>query len=108
MQLYGVLAILFMTLSTAYGLRCYTCTATTPKSCTLDYNCPAHLNRCSSLNENGLITKGCQNSNACVKPLTCCEGDLCNSATPADSSFIPTGPSVILLLVSSAIIPLFI
>ncbi|GLD56133.1 CD59 glycoprotein-like protein, partial [Lates japonicus] len=52
MQLYGVLAILFMTLSTACGLRCYTCTAATPKSCTLLYTCPAHLNRCSSLNEN--------------------------------------------------------
>ena len=49
----------------------------------------------------GLITKGCLNSDACVSPMSCCEGDLCNNA-------IPTGPSVILLLVSSAIITLFL
>ena len=49
----------------------------------------------------GVITKGCQISNLCVSPMSCCEGDLCNNA-------IPTGPSVILLLVSSAIITLFL
>ncbi|GLD60168.1 ly6/PLAUR domain-containing protein 3, partial [Lates japonicus] len=92
MQLYGVLAILFMTLSTACGLRCYTCTAATPKSCTLLYTCPAHLNRCSSLNENGLITKGCQNSGACFygvltilfMTLSTAYGIKCYSCGPTD------------------------
>uniref|UniRef100_A0A4W6C3H1 UPAR/Ly6 domain-containing protein n=1 Tax=Lates calcarifer TaxID=8187 RepID=A0A4W6C3H1_LATCA len=48
-----------------------------------------------------VISKGCQTSVACVGAMDCCEGDLCNSA-------IPTGSSVILLLVSSAIITLFL
>uniref|UniRef100_A0A3P9BR31 UPAR/Ly6 domain-containing protein n=1 Tax=Maylandia zebra TaxID=106582 RepID=A0A3P9BR31_9CICH len=43
------------------------------------------------------VTKGCLNSAACVWPMSCCEAELCNSA-------IPTGPSAILLLVSSAIL----
>jgi len=30
----------------------------------------------------GCITKGCQNRALCVGPMDCCEGDLCNSATP--------------------------
>uniref|UniRef100_A0A3Q0RB60 UPAR/Ly6 domain-containing protein n=1 Tax=Amphilophus citrinellus TaxID=61819 RepID=A0A3Q0RB60_AMPCI len=46
-----------------------------------------------------MVTKGCLNSLACISPITCCEGNLCNSA-------IPTGPSAILLLVSSAILKL--
>ncbi|XP_042278181.1 lymphocyte antigen 6G-like [Thunnus albacares] len=100
MQLYGAL-ILFLTLSTACGLRCYTCITTDPKSCTEVLTCPDSFNRCFSLNFNGVITKGCQISNLCVSPMSCCEGDLCNNA-------IPTGPSVILLLVSSAIITLFL
>ncbi|GAA6227450.1 prostate stem cell antigen-like [Lates japonicus] len=99
MRLYGAL-ILFMTLSTACGLRCYTCGPTDAKSCTHISDCPDIMNRCFSLNV-GLITKSCINSALCVNPMSCCEGDLCNSA-------IPTGPSVILLLVSSAIITLFL
>ncbi|XP_059193705.1 prostate stem cell antigen-like [Centropristis striata] len=102
MQLYGAL-ILFMTLSAACGLRCYTCTATDPKSCTDTKSCSVLFNRCFSLRIDGynIVTKGCQNSLACVDPIACCEGNLCNSA-------IPTGPSAILLLVSSAIFTLFL
>ncbi|KAF1389355.1 hypothetical protein PFLUV_G00072570 [Perca fluviatilis] len=102
MQLYGAL-ILFMTLSTACGLRCYTCTATDPKSCTDTKSCPVIFNRCFSLRIDGynMVTKGCQTSLACVGAMACCEGNLCNSV-------IPTGPCGILLLVSSAIITLFL
>ncbi|GAA6227447.1 lymphocyte antigen 6G-like [Lates japonicus] len=102
MHLYGAL-VLFMTLSAACGLRCYTCTATEPKSCTDTKSCAVIFNRCYSLKVEGydMITKGCQTSVACVGAVDCCQGDLCNSA-------IPTGPSVILLLVSSAIITLFL
>ncbi|XP_044231576.1 lymphocyte antigen 6G-like isoform X2 [Thunnus albacares] len=100
MQLYGAL-ILFLTLSTAHGLKCYTCEKAEPKSCTKDVVCDDKSHRCFSKNETGLITMGCHNSDACASPMSCCEGDLCNNA-------IPTGPSVILLLVSSAIITLFL
>ncbi|XP_071339364.1 lymphocyte antigen 6G-like [Trachinotus anak] len=100
MQLYGAL-ILFVMLSTACGLTCYTCATTAHESCTTVSACPVLTDRCFSVEVAGLFTKGCQNSALCVGPLNCCEGDLCNSA-------IPTGPSVILLLVSSAIITLFL
>ncbi|XP_067431790.1 lymphocyte antigen 6S-like [Thunnus thynnus] len=106
MQLYGAL-ILFLTLSTACGLKCYTCADTDPKSCTKVITCsqlkPLHLHgsECFGNPPNNLTTKSCHNSDACVSPISCCEGDLCNNA-------IPTGPSVILLLVSSAIITLFL
>ncbi|KAI3372708.1 hypothetical protein L3Q82_023171, partial [Scortum barcoo] len=33
----------------AFGLRCYTCTATDPKSCTDTKSCPVIFNRCFSL-----------------------------------------------------------
>ncbi|CAI5649856.1 unnamed protein product [Oreochromis niloticus] len=83
------------------GLRCYTCNNLDPKSCTNITACTFGLDRCYSysLRVPGLtvVTKGCLNSAACVAPRTCCEGDLCNSA-------IPTGPSAILLVVSSAIL----
>ncbi|XP_040898434.1 lymphocyte antigen 6G-like [Toxotes jaculatrix] len=102
MQLYGTV-ILFMTLSTACGLRCYTCTASDPKSCTDTKACPVIFNRCFSLRVDGynMVTKGCQSSIACGGAIACCEGDLCNNA-------ISAGPSVILLLASSAIITLFL
>ncbi|XP_030594099.1 lymphocyte antigen 6G-like isoform X1 [Archocentrus centrarchus] len=97
MQLYGAL-ILCVTLSAACGLMCYSCTAADPKSCTDTTSCAVAFNHCYSLRVDGInaVTKGCLTSLACVSPVSCCEGDLCNSA-------IPTGPSVILLLVSSAI-----
>ncbi|XP_037633073.1 lymphocyte antigen 6G-like [Sebastes umbrosus] len=102
MRFYGAL-ILLMTLSAASGLRCYTCTATDPKSCTDTKSCPVIFNRCFSLRIDGfdMVTKGCQTSLACGGAMACCEGNLCNNA-------IPTGPSVVLLLVSSAIISLFL
>uniref|UniRef100_A0A8C9ZCB5 UPAR/Ly6 domain-containing protein n=1 Tax=Sander lucioperca TaxID=283035 RepID=A0A8C9ZCB5_SANLU len=80
----------------ACGLRCYTCTATDPKSCTDTKSCPVIFNRCYTM-----VTKGCQTSLACVGAIACCEGNLCNSV-------MPTGPCAILLLVSSAIITLFL
>ncbi|XP_074525518.1 lymphocyte antigen 6G-like [Halichoeres trimaculatus] len=102
MKAYGAL-ILFVTLSAAYGLRCYTCTAADPKSCTGTSTCAAIFDRCYTLEVNALtvVTKGCQNSAACIGAFSCCEGDLCNSA-------VPTGPGVLLLLVSSAIVALFL
>uniref|UniRef100_A0A3Q0REF7 UPAR/Ly6 domain-containing protein n=1 Tax=Amphilophus citrinellus TaxID=61819 RepID=A0A3Q0REF7_AMPCI len=93
MQLYGAL-ILCVTLSAACALKCYTCTAADPKSCTDTTTCPVIFNRCFDL-----VTKGCQTSVLCVGAVSCCEGDLCNGT-------IPTGPSAILLLVSSAILKL--
>ncbi|XP_018552741.2 uncharacterized protein LOC108897514 isoform X1 [Lates calcarifer] len=100
MRLYGAL-ILFMTLSTVCGLRCYTCDPTNTKSCTDISDCPPLMDHCFSANMNGIIRKGCMNSALCVNPMSCCDEDLCNSASP-------TGTSVILLLVSSAIITLFL
>ena len=49
----------------------------------------------------GLVTKHCINSAACVGLIKCCEGDLCNGA-------IPTGSSILLLLVSAAITSVFL
>ncbi|MEQ2238867.1 hypothetical protein ILYODFUR_037688 [Ilyodon furcidens] len=102
MQLYGAL-VLFLTFSAACGLRCYSCTTADPKYCTNTEACPVFFNRCSSLKIEGMniVTKGCLASQACIAPITCCEGNLCNGA-------VPTGPGVIVLLLSSALITLFI
>uniref|UniRef100_A0A3Q3NJC4 UPAR/Ly6 domain-containing protein n=1 Tax=Labrus bergylta TaxID=56723 RepID=A0A3Q3NJC4_9LABR len=101
MKLYGAL-ILFVTLSTACGLRCYTCITVDPRSCTDTKSCGPGFDRCFSLKFNGVTTKDCLNSLGCaVGVMSCCEGDLCNSA-------VPTGSSVLLLLVSSALITLFL
>ncbi|XP_029916446.1 lymphocyte antigen 6H-like [Myripristis murdjan] len=102
MRLSGTLAVLLLTLSTAAGLRCYTCTAADPRSCTDSKSCPVVFNRCFSMKIDGynMVTKGCQTSMLCVGAVDCCEGDLCNSASHAGSSFI-------LLMVSSAMITLF-
>ncbi|XP_078107209.1 lymphocyte antigen 6C2-like [Sander vitreus] len=97
MQFYGAL-ILFMTLSAACGLTCYQCQG---KTCTDKVTCHPGLDRCSSIDLNGVITKSCMATIGCISPIKCCEGDLCNSA-------VPTGSSVLLLLVSSAIITLFL
>ncbi|KAK2837823.1 hypothetical protein Q5P01_015035 [Channa striata] len=100
MQLRGVLTILCTTLSVAYGLKCYTCDPINT-DCTKTMTCPTLLDSCMSLNVNGLITKTCTTGSLCVSPMKCCQTDLCNGA-------IPTGASVVLLLVSSAIITLFL
>ncbi|XP_053276239.1 CD59 glycoprotein [Pleuronectes platessa] len=100
MQLFGAL-VLFTTLSTACGLRCYNCTGLMSTNCKDTESCAVGLDRCGSLKVEGYgVYKGCLPNVACVAPIACCEGDLCNSAAL-------TGPSVILLLVSSAIITLF-
>ncbi|XP_065805495.1 lymphocyte antigen 6G-like [Labrus bergylta] len=102
MKLYGAL-ILFVTLSTACGLRCYTCIAADPRSCTDTKSCAVIFDRCFSLPiGTDVTTKDCINSLVCAAGvMSCCEGDLCNSA-------VPTGSSVLLLLVSSALITLFL
>uniref|UniRef100_A0AAX7U4F0 UPAR/Ly6 domain-containing protein n=1 Tax=Astatotilapia calliptera TaxID=8154 RepID=A0AAX7U4F0_ASTCA len=91
MQLYRAL-ILCVTLSAVCGLRCYTCTAADPKSC---IDSKSFFSSC--LAGYNLVTKGCQTSAICGGAMACCEGDLCNSTAP-------TGPSALLLLVSSAIL----
>uniref|UniRef100_A0A3Q3MEF2 UPAR/Ly6 domain-containing protein n=1 Tax=Labrus bergylta TaxID=56723 RepID=A0A3Q3MEF2_9LABR len=76
--------------------------AADPRSCTDTKSCAVIFDRCFSLPiGTDVITKGCQNSLVCVGSMSCCEGDLCNSA-------VPTGSSVLLLLVSSALITLFL
>ncbi|MED6246471.1 hypothetical protein ATANTOWER_018410 [Ataeniobius toweri] len=100
MQLYGAL-VLFLTFSTACGLRCYSCTAADPESCTDTKACSVLFNQCYSVKLGvNVVDKGCLASPACIAPITCCEGDLCNGA-------VPTGPSVVLLLLSSGLITLF-
>ncbi|XP_063346763.1 lymphocyte antigen 6S-like [Pelmatolapia mariae] len=100
MKLLGAL-ILVLSLSAACGLKCYVCAFSDPHSCTNVLTCPTGMDRCFSLTTSGTVTKGCQFPDLCVSPMSCCEGNLCNSA-------IPTGPSVMFLLVSSAIITVFL
>ncbi|XP_054895635.1 lymphocyte antigen 6G-like [Poeciliopsis prolifica] len=100
MQLHGVL-ILFLSFSAACGLRCYSCVSTASNSCTDIATCPAQFDRCSSVEKDGVVAKACMLSSLCISPIKCCETDLCNGA-------VPTGPGVILLLLSSALMTLFI
>ncbi|KAK9522971.1 hypothetical protein VZT92_019404 [Zoarces viviparus] len=97
MHFYGAL-ILLVTVSAACGLECYSCEG---KTCSEKLTCPVVLDRCATIDVNGVITKGCMTSASCVDPIKCCTKDLCNSATP-------TGSSILLLLASSAIITLFL
>nr|XP_040052150.1 lymphocyte antigen 6C2-like isoform X2 [Gasterosteus aculeatus aculeatus] len=99
MHFYGAL-ILFVTVSAACGLTCYQCVG---KGCTDTFTCPASsgLDRCSSIDVNGVVTKSCTSSALCVALTTCCSTDLCNGATPAASS-------ILLLMASSAIVTLFL
>ncbi|XP_055368006.1 CD59 glycoprotein-like [Betta splendens] len=101
MQLRGVLTVLLLSLCIAHGLRCYSCVTTDPKNCTNIKTCAAELDRCSSTSVNGFLTKTCMTSSLCVGPIFCCEADLCNGARSI-------GTSVALLLVTSAIIKIFI
>uniref|UniRef100_A0A3B3CGN3 UPAR/Ly6 domain-containing protein n=1 Tax=Oryzias melastigma TaxID=30732 RepID=A0A3B3CGN3_ORYME len=88
--------ILFLTFSAACGLRCYTCTAAEPKSCTDTKACSVLFNRCYDM-----VTKGCQSSALCYGAMSCCEGDLCNSSAQLGSSFL-------LIMLTSAILKLFL
>ncbi|XP_035515116.1 three-finger toxin MALT0070C-like [Morone saxatilis] len=97
MQFYGVL-VMMVTLSTAYGLKCYVCGA--DNNCQ-QQTCPDISDSCSTTTVNGVTVKNCGVLASCPSPMKCCKGDLCNSA-------IPTGSSVFLLMVSSAIITLFL
>ncbi|XP_049907920.1 lymphocyte antigen 6G-like [Epinephelus moara] len=97
MKFYGAL-ILFMTLSAACGLRCYFCKG---KHCTTTMSCAFSTDSCTSFELDGVVYKGCIDHSACTGPIKCCDTDLCNSA-------VPTGSSVLLLLVSSGILTLFL
>ncbi|XP_073322870.1 uncharacterized protein [Pagrus major] len=101
MKLYGVL-VLLVTLSAAYGLQCYVCANVKPSACTQKLTCLAGTDRCASVAESGgLVSKSCVSSAVCREGAKCCDKDLCNGA-------IPTGSSVLLLLVSSAITSVFL
>uniref|UniRef100_A0A3B4WVM8 UPAR/Ly6 domain-containing protein n=1 Tax=Seriola lalandi dorsalis TaxID=1841481 RepID=A0A3B4WVM8_SERLL len=80
---------------TASGLRCFTCATIISEFCTRISTCPAIADSCFSLEVRSKLSINC------VRRTHCCEEDLCNST-------IPTGPSAILLLVSSAITSLFL
>nr|XP_019954594.1 PREDICTED: prostate stem cell antigen-like [Paralichthys olivaceus] len=99
MQLCSAL-ILFMILSTACGLQCYTCVSADYHACYRMTTCPPNLDQCFSTKVEGFMNKGCRKTTNCVKPVSCCDTDLCNAA-------VPTGPRAVLLLVSSAISSLF-
>ena len=58
-------------------------------------------NKCFSIISTGLVAKTCATAATCREPLKCCDKDLCNGA-------IPTGSSILLLLVSSAITSVFL
>uniref|UniRef100_A0A4W6CA19 UPAR/Ly6 domain-containing protein n=1 Tax=Lates calcarifer TaxID=8187 RepID=A0A4W6CA19_LATCA len=80
---------------------CYTCVTKDPKTCTKISPCAAFADSCVKRSLLGVTIKGCYYNNSCKEGGHYCETDLCNSA-------MPTGPSVILLLISSAIITLFL
>ncbi|XP_030213528.1 ly6/PLAUR domain-containing protein 6-like [Gadus morhua] len=95
-----ILFVLSLTISTAGGIKCYSCVLTEdPLSCLKTEECPS-MDRCYSLDltgHGGGLTKGCLPSVACaLGPVgACCEGDLCNLGNATGSSFI-------LLLLSTA------
>ncbi|XP_056888150.1 three-finger toxin MALT0070C-like [Takifugu flavidus] len=97
MKLYAVL-VLVAVLSVASGIKCYVCS--TRNDCQ-KVDCPAGSDRCASTMVNGVPIKNCFASSGCRDPIKCCEGDLCNGA-------IPTGSSILLLLLSSAIMTVFL
>ncbi|KAM7017716.1 uncharacterized protein LKV04_013300 [Tautogolabrus adspersus] len=121
MQLYGAL-VLFVTLSIACGLKCHICQPGNPVCPAVD--CPPGTDRCFTNNLLGVVTKGCIFKDGCITPITCCEGDECNSATPSGSGILPpvsnllpigsifgsgvapTCSLVLILLMSTAIITL--
>nr|XP_040052146.1 ly-6/neurotoxin-like protein 1 isoform X1 [Gasterosteus aculeatus aculeatus] len=86
MHFYGAL-ILFVTVSAACGLTCHSCDG---KGCTNNVTCPSNMDRCSSIEVNGVVTKSCMRRERCVAaiPTPCCSTDLCNGATHAASSIL--------------------
>lgn len=104
MKLFVSLAIICVTLSAVYGLKCYTCWGTNPGHCNDIWECPAHFDRCSStiVSEN-LINKQCMRSDMCnmdsMTGIRCCSGDLCNGAKHT-GVFLPVllAPLVIITL----------
>ncbi|XP_014876139.1 lymphocyte antigen 6G-like isoform X3 [Poecilia latipinna] len=107
MKLYGVL-VLFVTFSVASGLRCYICVTSDPSGCTNYLTCPDGFDRCGSFESEGLIDRGCWKKADCISPIQCCDKDLCNGAVLTGNGPVPTGPGVTLLLLSSALMMLFI
>ncbi|KAF7200592.1 ly-6/neurotoxin-like protein 1 [Nothobranchius furzeri] len=97
MQLYGAL-ILLVSISAALGLRCYVCPGA---KCNYIQTCPPFFDRCASAEVRGNVVKSCFTNALCVSPVSCCDKDLCNGAGP-------TGPGVMLLLLSSALVTLFL
>uniref|UniRef100_A0A8C6UUE5 Uncharacterized protein n=1 Tax=Neogobius melanostomus TaxID=47308 RepID=A0A8C6UUE5_9GOBI len=59
------------------------------------------LDRCATFEQKGVVLKSCMNRDLCIAPISCCQGDLCNSA-------VTTGPALALLLLSSTIFTLFL
>ncbi|XP_049435273.1 CD59B glycoprotein-like [Epinephelus fuscoguttatus] len=102
MKFFGAL-ILFMTLSAACGLRCYSCSGL---QCADEEDCPPESDRCAVSDLNGYIARSCMISSSCNSPTRCCRGDLCNDNQFAQSNATPTASIVLLLLVSSAIVTL--
>uniref|UniRef100_A0A1A8GAD0 Chromosome 2 SCAF15004, whole genome shotgun sequence, Uncharacterized protein n=1 Tax=Nothobranchius korthausae TaxID=1143690 RepID=A0A1A8GAD0_9TELE len=97
MHLCGVL-VLLTTLSAALGLRCYVCSGA---KCNNTETCPPFSDRCASAEVEGIVVKSCLANSLCISPVSCCDQDLCNGAEP-------TGPGLMLLLLSSALFTLFL
>ncbi|KAM3611954.1 uncharacterized protein V6R79_026375 [Siganus canaliculatus] len=109
MQFYGAL-VLMVTLSAASGLRCYACPGPNqPCSDPPVVTCSdPKADRCSHVNNDGIIAKSCWFSDQCSGSIDCCKGDLCNGDGPAESSAVTTGSRVFFLLVSTSFITIFL
>uniref|UniRef100_A0AAY5K8N1 UPAR/Ly6 domain-containing protein n=1 Tax=Esox lucius TaxID=8010 RepID=A0AAY5K8N1_ESOLU len=86
--------------SAAYGIKCYGCL---DENCfsLKNVTCPSISDRCFTITTAGkVISKGCGSSSLCVGP-GCCDTDMCNGAVDA-------GPGAFFLLLSTALITLFL
>ncbi|XP_047448454.1 CD59 glycoprotein-like [Mugil cephalus] len=106
MRLLVSLAVICITLSTASGLKCYTCWGANPGTCNEVWQCHHHFDRCSTtIVSDNQINKQCMRSDMChivrSTGIKCCDTDLCNGTTR-------NGVSVLLLLAPLAIIMRFI
>ncbi|KAJ0001601.1 hypothetical protein NQD34_001397 [Periophthalmus magnuspinnatus] len=93
--------LLLVGLSAAYSLKCYVCVGDKDCTKTLDCGSVPMADRCFSGDKEGVYARGCIPNALCKSPLSCCEGDLCNGSAP-------TAPTVVLLLLSSAVFSLFL